>query len=54
MRNRKPINKRGKLSRQRFVQEVPEAKEIRVDGKIVSNPDFGKMRRVIHHQTPKL
>lgn len=54
MNNRKPTNKRGKITRQNFIQEIPEAKEVTVNKKKSPNPLFGKMRHVVHQQVPKI
>lgn len=53
MNNRKPKNKRGKVTRREFIQEIPEAKEITVKKKKVLNPRYGKIRRIVHTQVPK-
>lgn len=53
MNNRKLKNTRGKLTRQQFQQEIPEAKEISVKGKKIPNPDYPGTRRVVHAIVPK-
>lgn len=53
MNNRKPTNKRGKLVRQNFTQEIPEAKEITVKGQKIPNPAYPGKRIIEHQQVPK-
>lgn len=53
MNNRKPKNKRGKITRRKFVQEAPEAKTITRKGEKIPNPAYPGTRRLIHQQVPK-
>ena len=53
MNNRKPFNKRGKLTRTKYKQFIPEAQLITVDKEIVQNPKYPGLRCIIHNITPK-
>jgi len=52
--NRKPNNKRGKLSRGHFKQYAPEAPFIKVDGELVANHNYPGTRTIIHYPQPKV
>ncbi len=52
--NRKPRNKRGKLTRGHYRQLAPEAQMIRVEGEIMENPAYPGLRSILHQQTPKI
>lgn len=53
MNNRKPRNKRGKITRQNFIQEITEKPTIIRKGKEVANPRYPGKTFIVHQQAPK-
>lgn len=52
MNNRKPKNRRGKITRKSFVQVIVEKPTIMHKGKEIENPAYPGETRIIHHQVP--
>lgn len=52
MNNRKPRNKRGKVTRKEYLQLIPESEFITRGGKKIANPSFPGTRQVVHKIVP--
>lgn len=54
MNNRKPKNRRGKITRTKFVQQIQESEtRTKKDGSKAPNPAYPGVRRVVHHIVAK-
>jgi hypothetical protein len=52
--NRKPINKRGKLSRLQYKQIILEAQFVMFEGELIANHKYPGNRTIIHWATPNI